>query len=105
MNVFCLVGNVVELPVLKETTSGVKTCTLKIEVERPFANSDGIIENDIIGIEVWRGLAQTLCNVCVQGDLISCKGRIASRSVEKDGRTFYNYTFVAEKVSFPKKNG
>ena len=67
-----------------------------IKTERAFANSDGEYEMDHILIEVWRGLAETIANVAQ----IDVKGRVASRKVIKDDRTFYNYAFVAEKIDF-----
>lgn len=100
MNVFCIVGKIVELPKLKEAQSGVKVCNVALQVERPFANSEGIYEYDLISIEVWRGLAETLCKVSKIDDWISVKGRIANRPIEKDGRVYNNYTFIAEKIGF-----
>ena len=103
MNVFCMAGTIEELPVLKETPNGIKTCTVLLRCERPFANSEGIYESDLIQIEVWRGLAQTICSVSKVGNWIVVKGRISSRMLERDERTFYNYTFVAEHIEFIKK--
>ncbi len=100
MNVFCVVGKIKELPGLKETVNGIKTCTVVLEVERPYANSEGIYEYDEVMIEVWRGLAETLCNVCKEGDWISVKGRIASSRYEKNAHSFINYTFIAEKIGY-----
>ncbi|MDD7282079.1 MAG: single-stranded DNA-binding protein [Erysipelotrichaceae bacterium] len=100
MNVFCLVGSIEQLPTLKETTTGIKTCTVSLKVERPFANSEGIYEYDTIQVEVWRGLAETLCNVSKVDDWISVKGRIMARPYNKDGHVYTNYAFVAEKIGF-----
>lgn len=100
MNVFCIVGKIQNLPGLKETINGTKTCTAILEVERPFANSDGVYEHDYIQIEVWRGLAETLCNVCKEGDWITVKGRVASSTYEKNAHSYINYTFIAEKIGF-----
>ncbi len=100
MNVFSIVGKIETLPILKETPKGTKTCEVLLQVERPFANSEGIYETDHIQIEVWRGLAETLCSISKEDDLIAVKGRVASRMVQKDERTFYNYTFIAESVDF-----
>ncbi|MSS02344.1 single-stranded DNA-binding protein [Erysipelotrichaceae bacterium LKV-178-WT-2G] len=100
MNVFCLVGKIEELPSLKETVNGIKTCNVVLKVERSFANANGVYEFDTIQIEVWRGLAETLCNVSKVDDWISVKGRIMSRKYEKDGHVYNNYAFIAEKISF-----
>lgn len=102
MNVFCLVGRIEELPVLKETANGIKTCSVQLKVERPFANSEGNYESDLISIEVWRGLAETLCSTSAIKDVLAVKGRIASRKYETDDRVYYNYSFIAEKIDFFK---
>ncbi len=100
MNLFCIVGQIEQLPSLKETVNGIKTCNVLVKVQRSFANPDGEYEFDHIQVEVWRGLAETLSSVGKLDDLIAVKGRIASRKVIKEDRTFYNYAFVAEKIDF-----
>ena len=52
MNVFCIVGQIERLPVLKETSTGLKTCEVELKVVRPFSNSEGEFENDYITVEV-----------------------------------------------------
>lgn len=103
MNVFCLVGTIEDLPQLKETANGIKTCNVLLKVERPFANSEGVYESDLIQVEVWRGMAETICNVSRMNDWLSVKGRVVSRQYEKENHVYYNYSFVAEKISFIKK--
>ncbi|WP_304757134.1 single-stranded DNA-binding protein [Faecalibaculum rodentium] len=102
MNVFCIAGKLAGEPVIKETPGGIRMALLTVEVERPFANSMGIYEKDRIEVEVWRGLAETLASTCKQGDWVTAKGRIAARPYEKDGNTWYNYSFVAERVDVLK---
>ena len=103
MNLFCIVGCIEELPSLKETATGVKTCSVMMKVDRPFANSEGIYEQDLIQVGVWRGLAETLCARTHVGDCLAIKGRIASRRYDKEDKTYYNYAFVAEKIDFLSK--
>lgn len=102
MNVFCIVGKIKELPGLKETVNGIKTCTVTVEIERPFANSEGIYESDEVIVEVWRGLAETVCNACKEGDWLSIKGRISSSRYERNNHSYLNYVLIAEKIGFLK---
>lgn len=102
MNLFCLVGQIAEIPTLKETAGGLKVATVLLKVQRPFANSDGTFEYDLIPIELWRGIAETLCNIATIDTWISTKGRVSTRPYEKDGRTFQNPTFIAESVKYLK---
>ena len=54
MNVIVLVGQVIELPYLRETPSGYQCATMVLKVDRPFANSDGVYEADEIAVEGHR---------------------------------------------------
>lgn len=98
LNVFCLAGRLAAQPEIRETPGGIRMAEIVLEVERPFANSQGLYEKDRITLEIWRGLAETICNVCQEGSWVTAKGRIANRPYEKDGRIWNNYSFVAEKV-------
>ncbi|MBB5183755.1 single-stranded DNA-binding protein [Catenisphaera adipataccumulans] len=100
MNVFCVVGKIQALPELKETPSGLKTTSVLLKVQRAYPNSEGIYESDFFNIEVWRGLAETLCDTCTVDTVLAVKGRLASRIYQKEDRTFYNYVMVAEKIDF-----
>lgn len=100
MNQFCLVGKITNIPELKTSPQGWKTCQVELEVERPFANAHGVFETDVICLEVWRGAAETLTSCAGVDSWISARGRIQSRTVEKDGRRFTNYSMVAEKIEY-----
>ena len=60
MNAFSIVGKITDMPMLKETSNGLKTCELPIRVQRNFPNSEGVYESDDVVVEVWRGLAETV---------------------------------------------
>ena len=50
MNTFSIVGKITDMPILKETTNGLKTCELPLRVQRNFPNSEGMYENADINI-------------------------------------------------------
>ena len=77
MNAFSIVGKITDMPILKETSNGLKTCELPIRV-----------------------LAETVSASCKIGDYVGINGRIHSRKYQKDDRVYLNYGFVAEKVDF-----
>ena len=95
MNAFSIVGKITDMPMLKETSNGLKTCELPIRVQRNFPNSEGVYESDDVVVEVWRGRAS-----CQIGVYVGINGRIHSRKYQKDDRVYLNYGFVAEKVDF-----
>lgn len=61
LNTVALVGKLVDIPVLKETTGGVKIANATIQIEQGFKNSFGAFENDYIVVSLWRGIADTKC--------------------------------------------
>lgn len=103
MNVIVLVGKVVELPKMRETPNGFQCATMILQVDRPFANSEGIYESDEIAVTLWKGIAQTTCDICALGDVVAIKGRLVTHPNAKEGVIYRNYEVVAERVSFVKK--
>lgn len=104
MNYSFFVGKIVELPQLKETNNGVKFTSMVIEVERNFRNADGVFEKDLIHFTLWRGIAEEAIIASKVHDYVAVKARVQSRCYESEhGNTFYNYEFIAEKLSFIKK--
>ncbi len=100
LNQCVLVGKVKQVPQLQETANKNKVATLLLEVERSFKNSEGVLESDVFNVQLWRGIAETCCDVCTIGSVIAIKGRIQSFNVQKESNTFYNAEIIAEKVSF-----
>lgn len=101
LNQIVLVGKVVELPTLRETSAGNKVANLLLEVDRSYRNAQGDYDKDLIMCTLWRGVAETASNVCTVGSLVGVKGRLQANSFEtKDNRPFYYCEVIAEKVSF-----
>lgn len=104
LNQIILVGRVVELPSIKESVNGNKYATLTLELDRPFKNSNGEYDIDIVNVILWKGIAETTTDVCKLGDVVGMKGRIQSHSYEtSEGQTRYGYDIIAEKISFLNK--
>lgn len=100
MNTFFVVGRVVSEPELKRSGMGAAVCSVDLEVERPFKNSEGVIESDIIRVDVWRGAAETLTSAARINSWIAARGRIQTRTYEKEGRTWTSYGFIAERIEY-----
>lgn len=100
MNQFYLVGRIAALPQLQTNPAGWKTCNILLDVERPFANSHGSYESDLLSIEVWRGAAETLCATAQISSWVTIRGRIMTNrnKYEKEGKRIYN--LVAEKIEY-----
>lgn len=100
MNQFCLAGKIASMPELQTSPQGWKNCLVTLEVERPFANSRGEFESDLISLEVWRGAAETLATCAKVNSWITARGRIQTRTVLRDGVHCPNYHFVAETIEY-----
>ena len=99
MNQFCLVGKIASLPQLKTNPQGWKSCNVLLEVERPFANSKGQFESDLINLEVWRGAAETLSSCAKINSWITAKERIHSKTT-KENQDSNHYVLIAEKIEY-----
>lgn len=81
-NEVILIGKLVNKPILKETSQGVRLANMVIQIERPYKNNLGIKETDYIQCVLWRGIAAQVCETCNIGSIIGVKGRLQSRSQE-----------------------
>jgi len=99
-----MIGKVISLPELRETANGTKVASLEVEVERNYANSEGVYENDIFLVTLWKGLAENCTNLCEVNSMVGIRGRMASKTHDtKEGNKFYNCEIIAEKISFIAK--
>ena len=81
-NEVILIGKLVNKPILKETSQGVRLANMVVQVERPYKNNLGIKEVDYVQCVLWRGIAAQVCETCDIGSFIGVKGRLQSRTHE-----------------------
>lgn len=100
LNQIVIVGRLVKDPELKETEGGKKVTNITLAVPRSFKNADGEYDTDYINCTLWTGVAESTTEYCHKGDIIGVKGRVQTRSYEKDEQMKYVTEVVAEKVTF-----
>lgn len=100
LNQIVLVGRLVKTPELKETDNGKKVMTITLAIPRSFKNVNGEYETDFIDCVLWDNIAMNTSEYCKKGDIIGVKGRIQSRTIEKDDSKKYVVEVIAEKVTF-----
>lgn len=106
MNLVAFVGQIVDLPKLRESSLGNKFATMVVRVPRPFTNSEGIYEQDELTFTLWKGIAETASEVATIGDQVAIRGRLQSHTFEgNDGLQHRSYDIIAENVAFLSKNG
>lgn len=101
LNQFVIVGRLVRDPELRETDNGKKVTNITLAVPRSYKNSNGEYETDFINCILWATIAQNTTEYCKKGDLVGVKGRVQTRTVEKeDEKKDYLTEMVAEKITF-----
>ena len=104
LNQVVLVGRLTSNPEIITTENGKKTTTINIAVQRSYKNVDGLYETDFIRCVLWNGVAANTCEYCHSGDIVGIKGRLQTRSYEKDEEKKFITEVIADKVTFLSSN-
>ena len=80
MNKVILIGNLAADPESRTTQSGVQQCTLRLAVQRRFANQQGQREADFFNVVCWRQTAEFAARYLSKGRKIAVEGSIQNRS-------------------------
>ncbi len=104
LNQLVLVGRLVRKPELREAENAKKYSFITLAVPRSFKNMNGEYDTDFIECTLWDNIALNTVEYCNKGDIIGVKGRIQTRTVEKDNNKKYVLEVIAEKVTFLSSN-
>ena len=101
MNKVILIGNLAADPESRTTQSGVQQCTLRLAVQRRFANQQGQREADFFNVICWRQTAEFAARYLSKGRKIAVEGSIQNRSyTAQDGSKRYVTEVIADNVEF-----
>lgn len=104
MNSVILMGRLTRDPELKQTQSGILTCTFSLAVERGYKNADGAKETDFITCVAWRQTAEFIKNYFTKGKMMALEGSLYVRKwVDSDGSNRYATEVVVKNVHFCAK--
>ena len=96
-------GRLTADPELKQTQSGVSTCTVNVAVQRDYADGSGEKQTDFICVVAWRQTAEFICKYFRKGSMIAVVGELRTRTYN-DKRypdvKHYVTEVYADKVSF-----
>lgn len=99
MNKVILIGNLAADPESRTTQSGVQQCTLRLAVQRRFANQQGQREADFFNVVCWRHTAEFAARYLSKGRKIAVEGSIQNRSyTAQDGSKRYVTEINAEHI-------
>lgn len=100
LNQIILVGRLTRDISVHKTDKGSKVATISLAIPRSFKNMDGNYDTDFIDCVAFDGVAENTSEYCGKGDIVGVKGRVQSRTIEKEGKTEYLMEIIAEKVTF-----
>lgn len=99
MNKVILIGNLAADPESRTTQSGVQQCTLRLAVQRRFANQQGQREADFFNVICWRQTAEFAARYLSKGRKIAVEGSVQNRSyTAQDGSKRYVTEINAEYI-------
>ena len=101
MNKVILIGNLAADPETRTTQSGISQCTLRLAVQRRFANPQGVREADFFTVVCWRQTADFCARYLSKGRKIAVEGSLQTRSYDaQDGSKRYVTEIIADNVEF-----
>lgn len=100
LNQLVVIGRLVKDPELRKTENGKNVTNITLAVPRSYKNPNGEYDTDFIDCVLWSTVAESTTEYCKKGDLLGIKGRIQTRTYQKDEEKKYVTEVVAEKVTF-----
>ena len=80
LNKWIGMGRLTADPELKQTQSGVFTCTVNLAVQRDYSDGNGERQTDFICVVAWRQTAEFLCKYFRKGSMIAVVGELRTRT-------------------------
>jgi len=82
MNRVCLMGRLTSDPELRQTASGISSCSFNIAVDRGFKDQNGERQTDFISCTAWRQTAEFICRYFSKGKMIGIEGALRTRNYD-----------------------
>lgn len=99
MNEFNIIGKALNKPEIKESENGTQYSNLLVSVKKPFKNKDGEYDEEHFQFTLFKNLAQEAFESVDSGTAIIVRGHVSSNNYEKDGKTIYNPSLIADRIS------
>ena len=100
LNQIILVGRLTKNITVNKSDKNVKVATISLAIPRSFKNMEGNYDTDFIDCIAFENVAENTSEYCGKGDIVGVKGRVQSRSIQKDGKIEYLMEIIAEKITF-----
>ena len=105
LNQIILVGRLTRDVSVHKSENGNKVATISLAIPRSFKNSDGNYDTDFIDCVAFDVIAENTSEYCGKGDIVGVKGRLQSRTVEKEDKKETSLQVICEKITFLSSKG
>ena len=107
LNCVIIMGRLCADPELKQTSSGLSYCKIRVAVNRPYSKDAEEQKADFINVTCWRQTAEFVCRYFNKGKMIVVEGSLQNNDyTDSNGVKHYSMDVVARNVSFGEsKNG
>ena len=95
MNSVNVVGKVVDEPTKQDGSHGLKIAKIRIAVDKASKDND-TNSYEIFEVVAFRDLAETKVDV---GQTVAVAGRLAANNYEKDGKSYFNCSIIANNLA------
>lgn len=75
-------GRLTAAPELRQTASGISSCSFNIAVDRGFKDQNGERQTDFIGCTAWRQTAEFIGRYFSKGKMIGIEGALRTRNYD-----------------------
>lgn len=82
MNSVNLLGRLTSDPELRQTPSGISTCSFTVAVNRSYTNENGERQADFISVVAWRSTADFISKYFSKGKMIGITGTLRTRTYD-----------------------
>ena len=101
LNKVILHGRLTADPELRQTQSGISSCSFTVAVERSFKGANGEKQTDFIKCQAWRQTAEFVSRYFFKGSLIIVDGSLHNNNyTDANGDKHYTFVVNADSVSF-----
>lgn len=100
LNQVVLVGRLVHDLQINKSENGKKVSNITLAIPRSFKNVEGTYDTDFIQCIAFDAVAENTKEYCKKGDIVGIKGRVQSRTIEKDDKKETINEIIAEKITF-----
>lgn len=105
LNQIVLVGRLTRDITINKSDKNIKVATISLAIPRSFKNMEGNYDTDFIECVAFENVAENTAEYCGKGDIVGVKGRVQSRTIEKDNKKETIMEIIAEKVTFLSSKG